>query len=67
MKVWLTNNEVAWEIPSGLISECYRRGAYRPPKPWRVKVGRQPDGVLAFGRKKRLSGDLDGQQLVLCK
>jgi hypothetical protein len=65
MKVWLTNNEVAWEIPSGLISRCYLEGYYRPPEPWRVKEGRQPDEVLAFGRRKRKVEGAGQEQLVL--
>jgi hypothetical protein len=64
MKLWLTNDTVAWEIPGGLISECYRLGLYMPPEPWRVREGRLPDEVRAFAKVKRKTRHVDALQLV---
>ncbi|MBA7652236.1 hypothetical protein ES703_60066 [subsurface metagenome] len=43
MKVWLTNERVAWQIPSGRIASFYLWGIYLPPEGWLV---RQELGIL---------------------
>ena len=64
MKVWLTNNLVAWEIPDGLIAECYRRGLYMPPDLWKVSVGRLPESVRMFGKRHRKRTTPDRHSLL---
>ena len=44
MSVWLTNERVAWQIPSGRIARFFLLGAYLPPEGWQVKRNLEDDG-----------------------
>jgi hypothetical protein len=58
MRAFITNENVAWEIPPGRISSFYLEGAYLPPEGWRIETSghiRQPPwftGVCGELRKK---------------
>lgn len=52
MKIWLTNGQVAWQIPSGRISRYYEDGYYKPPAGWKV-TGRLPESVCKPGPHAR--------------
>ncbi len=36
MRAWLTNGEVAWQIPPGRIANFFLKGYYLPPPEWRA-------------------------------
>lgn len=40
MRAWITNGQVAWEIPPGRVASFFVRGAYQPPEDWRVHKGK---------------------------
>jgi len=44
VKAWLTNGQVAWQIPSGRVARFYVWEAYLPPEDWKVHEGSLPDG-----------------------
>ena len=64
-KAWITNGQVAWEIPPGLTARLYVRRAYLPPEDWKVHEGSLPDGWAQGGSGEMRKGNHEDSRYKL--
>jgi hypothetical protein len=55
-KIYISNGEVAWEVPGGRTARMYRNGLYLPPAGWKVLTWLSPKKwrLCAAGEMRRV-------------